>query len=75
MQFHYVTNGRRTTDSSRIGLYFFSEEQNLRERLVQVVSSRFVLPPNEPNFELQADFVFESPVVLTGGARKNELQR
>lgn len=65
MQFHYVTNGRRTTDSSRIGLYF-SEEQNLRERLVQVVSSRFVLPPNEPNFELQADFVFESPVVLTG---------
>ena len=65
MQFHYVTNGRRTIDSSRIGLYF-SEEQNLRERLVQVVSSRFVLPPNEPNFELQADFVFESPVVLTG---------
>ena len=65
MQFHYVTNGRRTTDSSRIGLYF-SEEQNLRERLVQVVSSRFVLPPNEPNFELQADFVFESRVVLTG---------
>jgi len=65
MQFHYVTNGRRTTDSSRIGLYF-SEEQNLRERLVQVVSSRFVLPPNEPNFELQADFVFKSPVVLTG---------
>ena len=65
MQFHYVTNGQRTTDSSKLGLYF-SEDQDLRERLVQVVSSRFVLPPNEPDFELHADFVFESGVVLTG---------
>ena len=65
MQFHYVTNGQRTTDSSKLGLYF-SEDQDLHERLVQVVSSRFVLPPNEPNFALHADFVFESRVVLTG---------
>tara|TARA_B100000427_G_scaffold327692_1_gene339033 strand:- start:907 stop:2580 length:1674 start_codon:yes stop_codon:yes gene_type:complete len=65
MQFHYVTNGQRTSDSSRLGLYF-SEDQDLRERLVQVVSSRFVLPPNEPNFALHADFIFDSRVVLTG---------
>ena len=65
MQFHYVTNGQRTTDSSKRGLYF-SEEKDLREQLVQAVSKRFVLPPNEPNFELHTDFVFESQVVLTG---------
>ena len=65
MQFHYVTNGQRTTDVSRLGLYF-SEEKDLRERLVQAVSTRFVLPPNESNFELRTDFVFESQVVLTG---------
>ena len=65
MQFHYVTNGQRTADVTKIGLYF-SEKEDLRENLVQVVSSRFVLPPNEPNFEINADFVFGSEVVITG---------
>ena len=65
MQFHYVTNGQRTADVTKIGLYF-SEKEDLRENLVQVVSSRFVLPPNEPNFEISADFVFGSGVVVTG---------
>ena len=65
MQFHYVTNGQRTTDVTKIGLYF-SEKEDLRENLVQVVSSRFVLPPHEPNFEINADFVFGSEVVITG---------
>ena len=65
MQFHYVTNGQRTTDTSMLGLYF-SEEKDLSERLVQAVSARFVLPPHEPNYELKTEYVFESRVVLTG---------
>ena len=65
MQFHYVTNGQRTTDASQLGLYF-SEEKNLQERFVQAVASRFVLPPNEPNHLMRAEHLFEETVVLTG---------
>ena len=65
MQFHYVTNGQRTSDTSRLGLYF-SAEKNLKEQFVQAVSARFILPPNEPDFELYTDYAFESQVVLTG---------
>jgi peroxiredoxin len=65
MQFHYVTNGQRTTDETQLGLYF-SDEEGLHEQLAQAVSSRFILPPNEPNHAMQAEYVFEENVVLTG---------
>ncbi len=65
MQFHYVTNGQRTSDVTEIGLYF-SDETDLQEQLVQAVSSRFTLPPNEHNHPMQAEHVFEEEVVLTG---------
>ena len=65
MQFHYVTNGQRTTDETQLGLYF-SDEKGLHEQLAQAVSSRFVLPPNEPNHAMSAEYVFEENVVLTG---------
>ena len=65
MQFHYVTNGQRTTDVTQVGLYF-SEEEGLQEQLVQAVSSRFTLPPNVYNHEMHAEHVFEEKVVITG---------
>ena len=65
MQFHYVTNGQRTTDVTQIGLYF-SEEEGLQEQLVQAVSSRFTLPPNAFNHEMHAEHVFDEEVVITG---------
>jgi hypothetical protein len=65
MQFHYVTNGQRTTDKTQLALYF-SENEGLQERLVQAVSSRFILPPNEPNYAIRAEHIFEEKVVLTG---------
>ena len=65
MQFHYVTNGQRTADETLLGLYF-SDEEGLQEQLAQAVSSRFVLPPNEPNHAMYAEHVFDEDVVLTG---------
>lgn len=65
MQFHYVTNGQSTVDETRFGLYF-SDEPNLRERLTQAVASRFVLPPNANDFELQAEQQVEQDIVVTG---------
>jgi len=65
MQFHYVTNGQRTTDASQLALYF-SEEKNLQERFVQAVAARFIVPSNEPNHLIRAAHLFEENVVLTG---------
>lgn len=65
MQFHYVTNGQATVDATELGLYF-SDEENLSERRVQAVSSRFLLPANEHNHEMYAEHQFKDAVVLTG---------
>lgn len=65
MQFHYVTNGQSTVDETRFGLYF-SDEPDLKERLTQAVASRFLLPPNENDFELQAEQQVEQDIVVTG---------
>lgn len=65
MQFHYVTNGQSTVDTTRLGLYF-SDEPGLKEKLVQAVSSRFVLPPNEAYFPMQAEHVFDKDIVIFG---------
>lgn len=65
MQFHYVTNGQSTVDETQFGLYF-SDESNLRERLTYAVASRFVLPPNANDFELQAEQLVEQDMVVTG---------
>jgi hypothetical protein len=65
MQFHYVTNGLSTVDATELGLYF-AEEAPDQERLVQAVSSRFVLPPNDANFAQQAQHVFDEDIIITG---------
>jgi len=65
MQFHYVTNGQSTVDETQFGLYF-SNEPNLKERLTHAVASRFLLPPNENDFELQAEQQVEQDIVVTG---------
>ncbi len=65
MQFHYVTNGQSTSDQTRIGLYF-ADEPPRREILTAAVSTRFVLPPNVPDFPLRASMALERDVVLLG---------
>lgn len=65
MQFHYVTNGLATVDVTQLGLYF-TDDAGLTERLTQAVSSRFLLPPNEPNHAMHAEHVFDEDIVVTG---------
>ncbi len=72
MQFHYVTNGQATTDSTQIGLYF-SDENDLKELLTQAVSTRFELPANTADFPQQASHVFDEKVALIAvRARMNQ---
>lgn len=65
MQFHYVTNGQSTVDVTELGLYF-SDDTNLTEKLTQAVAARFVVPPNVPDFPLEASHTFDDAIVLVG---------
>ena len=65
MQFHYVTNGQSTSDSSRIGLYFLDAPPQ-RELVTAAVAARFVLPPNDPDFPLRASYRLEQGAALLG---------
>lgn len=65
MQFHYVTNGQSTVDQTQLGLYF-SDQPLPREQRVQAIGTRFVLPPNTPEFALQASHSLDENIVITG---------
>jgi len=65
MQFHYVTNGQSTVDQTELGLYF-SDEPLQQEQRVQAVGTRFVLPPDTPEFPMSASHLFDEDVVITG---------
>lgn len=65
MQFHYVTNGQATVDTTELGLYF-SDAPDLTEVRTQAVSTRFVLPPNDPDYPQVASHRFEESVVIFG---------
>ena len=65
LQFHYVTNGQSTEDATQIGLYFADAPAKAEQKVI-ALSKRFVLPPNDPNFELEAEHVIAKDIVLTG---------
>ena len=65
MQLHYVTNGRRTVDKTRLGLYFL-EQPPQHEQLVAAVGARFIIPPQVADFPLHVEHAFDQDVVITG---------
>ena len=66
LQFHYVTNGQSTVDNTSLGLYFAPMKASLAERRTLAVSTRFVLPPNTPDFPLVAETEIQEDIVVTG---------
>lgn len=68
MQFHYVGIGAELVDETKVGFYFAdpADIPKLKERLVQAVSTRVVLPPNEHTIAAHAQYRFEQPVVISG---------
>ena len=68
MQFHYVGVGAELFDETKIALYFAKPEDipHLKERMVQAVSARVVIPPNENNVLAHAQYTFEDAIVISG---------
>ena len=65
MQFHYTTNGRAAIDETTLGLYMYDEPPKY-ENFTRSVSNRFRIPPYERNYEMEAQYVFQEDVVVTG---------
>ncbi len=72
MQFHYVTNGQATTDTTQVGLYF-SASTDLNELITRAVSTRFELPANTADYPQQASHLFDTSVMVVAvRARMNQ---
>ncbi len=75
MQFQYVGMGADVNNITKIGLYFTDgSKSRKKERLVQaVVAKDFVLPPDQNEIPMTAEYVFTEDVIVTGvRARMNE---
>jgi Copper type II ascorbate-dependent monooxygenase, C-terminal domain len=53
-QMHYTTNGHLAADATRIGLIFAREALTKRVLTLQLTNDHFVIPPNTPDFRVEA---------------------
>jgi hypothetical protein len=63
-QVHYTTNGKATSDLSKIGLVFAKEKPAERAQTFAASSLTFKIPPQDPNFEVDAKQVFPNGAQL-----------
>ncbi len=62
---HYTPNGTESQDRSYVGFVFGDAQKVKKEVAVQNAGNfTFKIPPNDPNFEVQSDFVFRQNSVL-----------
>ncbi|MGB2626213.1 MAG: cytochrome c [Candidatus Acidiferrum sp.] len=53
-QMHYTSNGKAGTDQTRIGLIFARGATEKRVLTLQLTNDHFRIPPNTPNFRVEA---------------------
>jgi hypothetical protein len=54
IQIHYTTNGKETVDQSRVGVVFAKEAPKEQVITTAVDNSKFVIPPGDANFPVEA---------------------
>jgi thiol-disulfide isomerase/thioredoxin len=63
-QIHYTANGKPTEDRPRIG-FKFAEKKPEFEVVTRAASNKnFQIPPNDPNYKIQARYTFKEPFRL-----------
>jgi hypothetical protein len=65
MQFHYTTNGKATTDTTVVGLYFL-DKPPMYEYLNLPVAGPFKIPPFARDYKVAGEHVFKEDVVVHG---------
>jgi hypothetical protein len=65
-QMHYQTNGKATTDRTRIGLVFAKKPPAEQIIAMQAAAHWLAIPPGEPNYHTSAVSVIEQDCYLVG---------
>lgn len=63
-QVHYTTNGKEAVDRSVLGLKTRKDAPKYRAFTGSALQFRLTIPPNDPNYEAKAVYVFKEDVTL-----------
>lgn len=66
LQMHYTANGKAGKDRSRIGLVFASEKPTQRVLTLAAANPKFVIPPGNPNYQVDSKIQLQEDATLTG---------
>jgi len=66
LQIHYTTDGKASTDASRVGLVFAKQPPPLRAMTFSATNGKFKIPAGAPNHRVDAEFIIGTDVVLHG---------
>ena len=64
IQVHYTTDGKPSTDRTRIGLVFAKQPPPQRAMTFSAVNGTFKIPAGHPNYKVDAEFELGADVVL-----------
>src|SRR5262245_20044883 len=63
---HYVSEGKATTDQSRLGMVLSKEPPKERTMTLSAGNSSFKIPPGHPNYQVDATYTMPEDVTLLG---------
>jgi hypothetical protein len=66
LQVHYTTDGKASTDMTRVGLVFAKEPPAKRVMTFSATNGKFRIPAGDPNHRVDAEFELGADVVLHG---------
>jgi peroxiredoxin len=64
LQMHYTTSGKETVDATQMGIYLHDEPPKYVSQGEVAGQQRFLVPPNEKEYKLEAEFLVERDAYL-----------
>jgi hypothetical protein len=64
LELHYTTNGKATTDRTRVGFIFATEPPAEQVRRFAIVNTTFTIPPGDQSFRVEAAATLRADVKL-----------
>lgn len=65
-QLHYTANGKAAEDRSKVGVIFAKEPPKERVMTLAAINSKFAIPPNADNYQVDASMTIHGNARLTG---------
>jgi len=66
LQLHYTATGETVEDQTKVGIVLARDPVKERSMSIAVASSRFVIPPGDPNYQVDAALTLGSDVRVVG---------